>query len=180
MQQRRKTGPKRKSPGEGYRSCNRQPGLGFRRLHNGTPSMSDGQTPGIGDNGPPVIAVLPGEILNAAFLTPHRLTPADLDGHLDLTPGTVQAIVEGRRRITGWMSQLLGKAFGVTGSYFSHLQEQYDDDAATADEREEHESEHRFELAEKLANKLGRAPGSLAPAPEFAPDGGKLGGLIND
>jgi hypothetical protein len=37
----------------------------------------------------------------------------------------------------------------------------------------------RFELAEKLSNKLGRAPGSLAPAPEFTPEEGKLGGMIN-
>ena len=86
-------------------------------------------------------------ILNLEFLTSHRLTPADLDGHLDLPPGTALATIEGRHRITGWMSQLLGKAFGVAGLYFSRLQEHFDDDAAAADELEEHASDHRFELA---------------------------------
>lgn len=116
--------------------------------------MSDDITPKIGDNSPPDVPVLPGDILKSQFLDRYGLTPHGLDSRLDLPEGTIQAIVEGRRRITGWMSQLLGRAFGVSGSQFLQFQTEYDDDMAVMDEEEEHESGHRMELAEKLAGEL--------------------------
>lgn len=116
--------------------------------------MSDDMTPKIGDNSPPDVPVLPGDILKSDFLDRYALTPHGLDSRLDLPEGTIQAIVEGRRRITGWMSQLLGRVFGVSGSQFLQFQTEYDDDMAVVDEDEEHESGHRMELAEKLAGEL--------------------------
>jgi len=127
--------------------------------------MSDDMTPKIGDNSPPDVPVLPGDILKSEFLDLHRLTAHDLDLRLDLPEGTIQAIVEGRRRITGWMSQLLGRAFRIAGTSFLRLQTEYDDDIAAADEEEEHESGHRMELADRMAGEL------TIPAEQFGQTG---------
>jgi plasmid maintenance system antidote protein VapI len=111
------------------------------------------------DDSKPFMPVTPGYVLKTEFLEPNGVGTDALDGRLDLPNGTILSIVEGQRRISGWMSQLLGRVFGLPGGYFSEMQMHYEDDVAAVEEAEEHQSAHRLELADVVNAELTRSRG---------------------
>lgn len=68
----------------------------------------------------------PGEVLKEEFLDPHGLSAHELAERIDVPLNEITAIVNGTSGITCVMSHLLGREFGMSGSFFSHLQTSYE------------------------------------------------------
>jgi addiction module HigA family antidote len=61
----------------------------------------------------------PGDILREEFLLPLGLSIRDLSRKMGCGPMTVSEIVRGKRSVTARTSILLGRALGVSPSFFS-------------------------------------------------------------
>jgi len=71
-------------------------------------------------------SIHPGEVLQAEFLTPHRLSRARLADATGLSYGHPKRLTRGRGRLTGETAFLLGRVFGTTPELRVALQAHYD------------------------------------------------------
>ncbi len=96
----------------------------------------------------------PGEILKEEFLIPQGLNPNQLATRLGVPPNAITAIVNGTRGVSGPMSKLLGRAFGMSEEFFSNLQTRYELDLATIDADCDEKAAERLRRADELARDL--------------------------
>ena len=96
----------------------------------------------------------PGEILKEEFLDPHGLNANQLATRLGVPPNAVTAIINGQRGVTGPMSKLLGRAFGMSEDFFANLQTRYELDLATIDAASNEKAAERLRRADDLAREL--------------------------
>jgi addiction module HigA family antidote len=68
----------------------------------------------------------PGDLLKDEFLTPMGLSLREVAKRMGCGPMTVSEIVRGKRAVTARTSILLGRALGVSPSFFLGLQMDYD------------------------------------------------------
>jgi antitoxin HigA-1 len=102
----------------------------------------------------PDMLIHPGEILKEEFLQPHGINPNQLATRLGVPPNAITAIVNGQRGITGPMSKLLGRAFGMSEDFFANLQTRYELDLATIDAASNEKAAERLRRADELAREL--------------------------
>ncbi|HET6306178.1 MAG TPA: HigA family addiction module antitoxin [Rhodopila sp.] len=102
----------------------------------------------------PDMLIHPGEILKEEFLQPHGINPNQLATRLGVPPNAITAIVNGQRGITGPMSKLLGRAFGMSEDFFANLQTRYELDLATIDAASNEKAAERPRRADELAREL--------------------------
>jgi len=70
--------------------------------------------------------IVPGEILAEEFLKPLGLSINQLARDIDVPPGRISDIVNGKRAITADTALRLGKYFGVSPETWLNLQTDYD------------------------------------------------------
>ncbi|MEN6620850.1 MAG: HigA family addiction module antitoxin [Smithella sp.] len=70
--------------------------------------------------------IVPGEILSEEFLKPLALSINQLARDIDVPPGRISDIVNGKRAITADTALRLGKYFGVSPETWLNLQTDYD------------------------------------------------------
>jgi addiction module HigA family antidote len=75
----------------------------------------------------------PGEILNAEFLLPMKITQYRLAKAIGVDARRIHAIVRGQRSITAETALLLSRFFGNSAQFWMGLQSQYD--LETAEDR---------------------------------------------
>ena len=80
----------------------------------------------------PANAVHPGEILREEFMTPLRLTSAELARNLHISVPRVNDIVRERRAITADTAMRLARYFGTSAALWMGLQLEYELDLAAA------------------------------------------------
>ena len=68
----------------------------------------------------------PGEILNEEFMKPLALSANQLARDIDVPPGRISEIINGKRSITADTALRLGKYFGVSPEIWLNLQVDYD------------------------------------------------------
>ena len=68
----------------------------------------------------------PGEILNAEFLLPMKITQYRLAKAIGVDSRRIHAIVRGQRSITAETALLLSRFFGNSAQFWMGLQSQYD------------------------------------------------------
>lgn len=68
----------------------------------------------------------PGEILLEEFMKPFGLTINSLARELDVPPGRISEIVNGKRAVTADTALRLGRLFGVSPEMWTGLQASYD------------------------------------------------------
>ncbi len=68
----------------------------------------------------------PGEILNEEFMKPLALSANQLARDIDVPPGRISEIINGKRSITADTALRLGKYFGVSPEIWLNLQTDYD------------------------------------------------------
>ena len=68
----------------------------------------------------------PGEILNAEFLRPMKITQYRLARAIGVDARRIHAIVHGQRSITAETALLLSRFFGNSAEFWMGLQSQYD------------------------------------------------------
>jgi addiction module HigA family antidote len=107
------------------------------------------------DEGSPIH---PGEILAEEFLIPHGLNANRLATRLGVPPNAITAIIKGTRGVSGCMSRLLGRAFGLSDGYFAALQTRYELDMAAVGASRCPKVAEPLRRAECLARDLGVAP----------------------
>lgn len=105
----------------------------------------------------PEMLIHPGEILKEEFLIPHGLNANRLALRLGIPPNAITAIINGRRGITGATSKLLGRAFGMSETFFANLQTRYDLDLATIEAGKDARAAERLSRADALASELRQA-----------------------
>ncbi len=98
--------------------------------------------------------VHPGEILQRDFLEPHRMSANKLATKLGVPPNSILSILHGTRGITGPMSILLGRAFGVPDEFFATLYSRYQVDVAVQEARQDLTAADRVARAQALAREL--------------------------
>jgi addiction module HigA family antidote len=70
--------------------------------------------------------IVPGEILSEEFMKPIGLSINQLARDIDVSPGRICAIVNGKRTITADTALRLGKYFGISPEVWLNLQTDYD------------------------------------------------------
>ena len=70
--------------------------------------------------------ILPGEILSEEFMKPMGLSMNQLAKDIDVPPGRISEIINGKRAITADTALRLGKYFGVSPEAWLNLQTDYD------------------------------------------------------
>jgi addiction module HigA family antidote len=70
--------------------------------------------------------IVPGEILSEEFMKPVGLSINQLARDIDVSPGRICEIVNGKRTITADTALRLGKYFGVSPEVWLNLQTDYD------------------------------------------------------
>jgi len=70
--------------------------------------------------------VVPGEILAEEFIKPFGLSINKLARDIDVPPGRISEIINGKRAITADTALRLGKYFGVSPEIWLNLQTDYD------------------------------------------------------
>lgn len=70
--------------------------------------------------------IVPGEILYEEFMIPMGLSINKLSRDIDVPPGRISEIVNGKRAITADTALRLGKYFGVSPEVWLNLQTDYD------------------------------------------------------
>jgi len=70
--------------------------------------------------------ISPGEILNEEFMKPLGLSANQLARDIDVPPGRISEIINGKRAITADTALRLGKYFGVSPEIWLNLQVDYD------------------------------------------------------
>ena len=70
--------------------------------------------------------IVPGEILSEEFMKPIGLSINQLARDIDVPPGRICEIVNGKRTITADTALRLGKYFGVSPEVWLNLQTDYD------------------------------------------------------
>jgi len=70
--------------------------------------------------------IVPGEILSEEFMKPMGLSINQLARDLDVPPGRISEIVNGKRAITADTALRLGKYFGMSPETWLNLQTDYD------------------------------------------------------
>lgn len=70
--------------------------------------------------------IQPGEILKEEFLEPLEISLNRLARDLDVSPGRISEIVQGKRSITADTALRLEKYFGVSAQFWLNLQSRYD------------------------------------------------------
>ena len=70
--------------------------------------------------------IVPGEILSEEFMKPMGLSINQLARDIDVSPGRISEIVNGKRTITADTALRLGKYFGVSPEVWLNLQTDYD------------------------------------------------------
>jgi len=70
--------------------------------------------------------IVPGEILSEEFMKPMGLSINQLARDIDVSPGRISEIVNGKRTITADTALRLGKYFGVSPEIWLNLQTDYD------------------------------------------------------
>jgi antitoxin HigA-1 len=70
--------------------------------------------------------IVPGEILSEEFMKPMGLSINQLARDIDVSPGRISEIVNGKRAITADTALRLGKYFGVSPETWLNLQTDYD------------------------------------------------------
>ncbi|HPX80833.1 MAG TPA: HigA family addiction module antitoxin [Syntrophales bacterium] len=68
----------------------------------------------------------PGEILSEEFMKPLALSANQLARDIDVPPGRISEIINGKRSITADTALRLGKYFGVSPEIWLNLQTDYD------------------------------------------------------
>lgn len=68
----------------------------------------------------------PGEVLLEDFMKPMGIVARRLAADMDVQPGLINDIVEGKRPITADTAQRLGLFFGMEARFWLHLQSEYD------------------------------------------------------
>ncbi len=68
----------------------------------------------------------PGEILSEEFMKPLGLSANQLARDIDVPPGRISEIINGKRSITADTALRLGKYFGVSPEIWLNLQVDYD------------------------------------------------------
>ena len=68
----------------------------------------------------------PGEILYEEFMKPLNLSANQLARDIDVPPGRISEIINGKRSITADTALRLGKYFGVSPEIWLNLQADYD------------------------------------------------------
>ena len=111
------------------------------------------------------LLIHPGEVLREEFLKPHGLTANKLATRLGIPPNAVSAIVNGTRGISGPMSKLLGRSFGVSEDFFAKLQTRYELDCATLEAERDETAARRLERADALRAELAAADQGGAATP---------------
>ena len=70
--------------------------------------------------------IFPGEILSEEFMKPMGLSMNQLAKDIDVPPGRISEIINGKRAITADTALRLGKYFGVSPETWLNLQTDYD------------------------------------------------------
>lgn len=70
--------------------------------------------------------IFPGEILAEEFMKPMGLSMNQLARDIDVPPGRISEIINGKRAITADTALRLGKYFGVSPETWLNLQTDYD------------------------------------------------------
>lgn len=70
--------------------------------------------------------ITPGEILYEEFMKPMELSANQLARDIDVPPGRISEIINGKRTITADTALRLGKYFGVSAEIWLNLQVDYD------------------------------------------------------
>ena len=70
--------------------------------------------------------IFPGEILAEEFMKPRGLSMNQLARDIDVPPGRISEIINGKRAITADTALRLGKYFGVSPETWLNLQTDYD------------------------------------------------------
>jgi len=70
--------------------------------------------------------ITPGEILLEEFIKPFGLTINGLAKEIDVPPGRISEIVNGKRAVTADTALRLGRFFGVSPEMWAGLQASYD------------------------------------------------------
>ena len=70
--------------------------------------------------------IFPGEILSEEFMKPMGLSMNQLAKDIDVPPGRISEIINGKRAITADTALRLGKYFGVSPEAWLNLQTDYD------------------------------------------------------
>jgi addiction module HigA family antidote len=70
--------------------------------------------------------IVPGEILSEDFMKPMGLSINQLARDIDVPPGRISEIINGKRAITADTALRLGKYFGVSPEVWLNLQTDYD------------------------------------------------------
>lgn len=70
--------------------------------------------------------VHPGEILRTLFMDALGIGVKEMAQHLDVTPKTVSALVNGHQGISVEMALRLSKAFGTSSDIWINMQKDYD------------------------------------------------------
>ena len=70
--------------------------------------------------------IVPGEILAEEFMKPLGLSISQLARDIDVPPGRISDIVNGKRAITADTALRLGRYFGVSPETWLHLQTDYE------------------------------------------------------
>jgi len=70
--------------------------------------------------------IVPGEILSEEFMKPMGLSINQLARDIDVPPGRISEIINGKRAITADTALRLGKYFGVSPEVWLNLQTDYD------------------------------------------------------
>jgi len=70
--------------------------------------------------------IVPGEILSEEFMKPMGLSINQLARDIDVSPGRISEIVNGKRAITADTALRLGKYFGISPETWLNLQTDYD------------------------------------------------------
>jgi addiction module HigA family antidote len=122
--------------------------------------MESGSAPDL-TSGP--VVVHPGEVLQRDFLEPHRMSANKLATKLGVPPNSILAILHGTRGVSGPMSILLGRAFGVSDEFFATLYSRYQVDVAAQEARQDLTAAQRVARAHALAQELQRGEPSRLP-----------------
>lgn len=70
--------------------------------------------------------VHPGEILKNLFMDPLDIGVKQMANHLDVTPKTISAIINGHQGISAEMALRLSKAFGTSSDIWINLQKDFE------------------------------------------------------
>jgi addiction module HigA family antidote len=71
-------------------------------------------------------SILPGEILLQDFTRPHRISMSQLASGMRLPPNQIDAVIQGKLRITPEVANRLGSFFSTTAELWLNLQRDYD------------------------------------------------------